>query len=196
MKNYINKLAPKSRYYDPIKERMRFLKFAKVNNKKILDIGTGKGYVAILAAKNFNCDVVTIDISKKKIKLAKENAKKEGVLGKIQFINGNAVKIPFSKDTFEVVVSFNALHHAKCNSKKIIKEMFRVSKNKVVITELNKTGAEIFDKYIHPEENHQKMMVNFIELNNFAKKYSDGIKIFKRRMMNTLICEKLINNKN
>jgi len=195
MKNYINRLIWKSNYYNPIEDRNKALKFAKIRNKKILDMGTGKGYVAILAAKNFNCDVTTIDISKEKIKIAKENAKKEKVFDKIKFKEGNAIKTPFLKNSFDAVISFNALHHTKKNFKKVIAEMFRVSKNKVIITELNGTGAKIFDKYIHPKENHQAMILNLNDLRNFLKQYSDTIKIFKRRLMNTFVCEKLMGRK-
>jgi ubiquinone/menaquinone biosynthesis C-methylase UbiE len=181
----------KSKSYDPIKYRIDSLKFANIKDKKILDIGTGKGYIAMIAAKKFNCDVTTIDISKEKIKIAKENAKKEKINNKIKFIEGNAKKMPFTNNSFYASISFNALHHSKFCFKNIIKEMFRVSKNKVVITEINKTGAEIFDKYVHPDENHKKMAISFNELNDSLKEHSTNIKVFKQKLMDTFVCEKL-----
>ena len=189
MKNYINRLIWKSNYYNPIEDRNKALKFAKIRNKKILDMGTGKGYVAILAAKNFNCDVTTIDISKEKIKIAKENAKKEKVFDKIKFKEGNAIKTPFLKNSFDAVISFNALHHSKGKFKKIIDEMFRVSKNKVIITELNEKGARIFDYHIHTEENHSNMILDLNWLREYLEKNSK-VNVLERKLMTTYVCEK------
>lgn len=192
MKDYICELIQKYDYYDPIKDRMEALRFGNIKHKNILDIGTSKGYLAILAAKNFNCDVTTIDISKEKIKIAKENAEKEKVVDKIKFRKGDATKMPFPKNSFDAAISFNTLHHTKSNFKKVITEMFRVSKNKVIITELNETGAKIFDEYFHPEENHRGIILNLNELRDFLKQYSTSIKLLERKFMSTFVCENLI----
>ena len=186
---YMEKLIKKYDYYDPIKDRIEALRFGNIGNKNVLDIGTGKGHLAILAAKSFNCKVTTIDISKEKIKIAKENAQKDGVLDKIKFKLNNALNISFKDNSFYAVISFNALHHNKRGYEKIIKEMFRVAKDKVVIAELNETGARVFDDYIHPEENHKDMSIDLKELENKLKQYS-RIKRFDRKLMTTFVCEK------
>ena len=46
--------------------------------KAVLDMGTGSGVLAIAAAKK-GCSVTAVDINPAAIKLAKQNAKKEGV---------------------------------------------------------------------------------------------------------------------
>lgn|GEM_PF-6805831 len=181
IKDYMKELIQKYDYYDPIKDRIESLKFAKIKNKKILDVGTGKGYVAILAAKNFKCDVTTIELFKEKLKLAKANAKKEGVDDKIRFIAGDAAKIPFQDDSFDAVISFNALHHSKGNFKNIIDEMFRVSKNKIIITELNEKGAKMFDEYIHPEENHSSMILDLNWLRRYLEEHSK-LNVLERKL--------------
>jgi ubiquinone/menaquinone biosynthesis C-methylase UbiE len=130
------------------------------------------------------------------IKLAKENAKKEKVVDKIKFRKGDATKIPFPKNSFDAVISFNALHHTESNFRNVITEMFRVSKNKVIITELNETGAKIFDEYLRPEEKHREMILNLNELRDFLKKYSTAIKVLERKSMSTFVCESSINDKN
>lgn len=189
MKQYMKEMIQKYDYYDPIKDRTEALDFAKVKNKKILDIGTGKGYLAVLAAKDFRCEVTTIDISAEKIETAKKNAKENAVFDKISFKVADAAALPFSTESFDIAISFNALHHSDGNFKEIISEIFRVSKKKVVITELNKDGARIFDKYIHPEENHRKMMIDIDELKRFLSQFSD-VKILERKLMNTYVCNK------
>jgi len=159
-----------------------------------LDIGAGKGYLAILAAKNFNCNVTTIDISKEKIKIAKENAKKEGVLDKIKFKLNNALNISFKDNSFDAVISFNALHHNKNDYEKIIMEMIRVAKNNIAVTELNGLGVKAFDEYIHPESNHKDMAIDLSELEGVLNKYCK-VKRFDRKLMTTFICEKDKKNK-
>lgn len=188
-KEYVKELIQKYDYYDSIKDRKETLRLGKVGNKDILDVGTGKGYLAILAAKNFNCSVTTIDISEKKINIARKNAKEEGVLDKIRFKLDNAMNISFKKNSFDIAVSYNALHHSKNNYEKIIHEMFRVAKDRVVITELNQIGARIFDEYLHPEVNHKEMALDLKELENKLKKLSK-VKRFDRKMMSTFVCEK------
>ncbi|MBU0627896.1 MAG: class I SAM-dependent methyltransferase [Nanoarchaeota archaeon] len=189
IKGYVKGLVQKYDYYDPIKDRTEALRFAKLKGNSILDIGTGRGFVAILAAKEFKCRITSIDLSEDKISIARENAKKEGVLDKITFRVADAGKIPFQNNSFDAVISFNALHHSKGNSEKIITEMFRVSKDKVVITELNELGAKIFDEYIHPEENHSSMALNLNELINSLKQNSK-VNVLERRLMTTYVCEK------
>jgi ubiquinone/menaquinone biosynthesis C-methylase UbiE len=193
MNQYMKDLIQKYDYYDPIKDRTEALNFAKVKNKKILDIGTGNGHIAILAAKDFKCNVTTIDLSKEKIKVAKENAEKEKVANKINFRIADATKIPYPENTFDVVITFNALHHSKGKFKKIITEMIRVSKNKIVITELNENGVKVFDEYIHPDENHKSMAINMNELLLFLKQQSE-VKVLERKLMTTYVCEKTRRN--
>ncbi len=71
---------------------------------KILDIGTGCGNIAICLAKSIkNCYVKGIDISKKSLRVAKENAILNKVSNKTEFFYSNL----FSNinETFEIIVS-------------------------------------------------------------------------------------------
>jgi ubiquinone/menaquinone biosynthesis C-methylase UbiE len=188
-KEYMKELIHKYDYYDPIQDRIEALKFAQIKKKNILDIGTGKGYIPILAAKKYGCLVTTIDTSKAKLSLAKEYAKQEKVIDKITFKSVNASKLPFRSRTFDAVICFNTLHHNKKNYQRIVSEMLRVSKSKVVITELTKSGARIFDQYIHPTENHTKKL---IDLNCLESQLSvfGNVKKMERKLMTTFVCIK------
>lgn len=188
-KEYMKELIQKYDYYDPIRDRTEALRLGKVKNKNILDIGAGEGYLAILAAKTFNCNVTTIDISEDKIKIAKKNAKEEGVLDKIKFKLNNALNISFKDTSFDAAVSFNALHHNKNDYEKIIKEMVRVAKDRIIVTELNNAGVKAFDEYIHPGLNHKDMAIDLKELEGRLKKCSH-VKRFDRKLMSTFVCEK------
>ena len=77
----------------------------KIENPTILDLCTGSGAIAISLAKNIaNSKITATDISKKALEIAKQNAKYNGVLNTIDFIESNL----FSKvknEKFDIIVS-------------------------------------------------------------------------------------------
>ena len=101
----------------------------KLNNtKKILDVGCGKGFLLYEIKKILpDIEIHGIDISKYAIKKSKKEIKK--------FIKyGNANKLPFKKNYFDLVISINTLHNLNIESLfKSLKEISRVSKKKSYI---------------------------------------------------------------
>ena len=77
----------------------------KIQNPIILDLCTGSGAIAISLAKYINnSKIYASDISKNAIKLARQNAKLNGVLNNIEFIESNLFdKIKDVK--FDIIVS-------------------------------------------------------------------------------------------
>lgn len=82
------------------------IKIAKtIENPIILDLCTGSGAIAISLAKYIpNAKIVATDISKKALEIARQNAKFNGVLNNIEFIESNLFdKIKNQK--FDIIVS-------------------------------------------------------------------------------------------
>jgi release factor glutamine methyltransferase len=76
------------------------IKYAK--NKKILDLGTGSGCIAVSIAKELSgIDLTAVDISKDALAIAKENAKLNGV--KVRFLRSNFFKGLSEK--YDIIVS-------------------------------------------------------------------------------------------
>ena len=86
-------------------------------DEKILDVGCGRGVMAIGAAKRLKTGKVTaidtwnpVDLSGNSAEAAKENAKAENVADRVRFEPGDPSKLVYPANQFDVVVSLNALH--------------------------------------------------------------------------------------
>jgi ubiquinone/menaquinone biosynthesis C-methylase UbiE len=105
-------------------------KAARMNlpGKRVLDIGTGSGLLAIeLAKARPDWQIIGTDISKDMLKIARENAVKEGLGDRIDFWEYAAEALPFDSDYFALVTS-NASLHLWTEPLKVFKEIARVTK--------------------------------------------------------------------
>lgn len=96
-----------------INKRFRKL-FENINidkNKKILDLGCGRGDLSIFLAKK-GSDVIGIDYSKNAIEIANEKLFRENNFkGKLKFYLMDAKKISFEENEFDIVVSIDLFEH-------------------------------------------------------------------------------------
>lgn len=70
--------------------------------KKVLDIGTGTGFLSIMLAE-MGYEVVGLDISEEMLKRARNKAVDRGV--KVEFKLGDAEDLPFDAGSFDAVVN-------------------------------------------------------------------------------------------
>ena len=97
---------------------------------KVLDMGTGPGFVAIEVAKllrETGCQIVGMDMSAVMLELAAENAEKAGLNGAMIWREGNASAMPFGDDEFDLIVSNDSLHHWE-NAQAVFSEISRILK--------------------------------------------------------------------
>ena len=113
-----------------------YLRFAdnvvkKVNpleNSIVLEIGPGPGWAGIyLLKKRKDLKLIGLDTSPDMIRVASENATKEG-FPDIVFIQGSAENMSeINDDTFDLVISRDSLHHWE-EPERVFKEIKRVLK--------------------------------------------------------------------
>ena len=108
-----NVLIPRPETEELVDWIIKDSKFKSQNSKtiKILDIGTGSGCIAISLAKHLpEAQVFAVDISESAIKIAKENADRNGV--EVEFIKANILESSLWEDValrqmafFDIIVS-------------------------------------------------------------------------------------------
>ena len=120
-------------------------------DEKVLDVGCGRGLLAIGAAKRLKTGKVTgidvwnpQDLSGNSAEAARENAKAEGVADRVRFDAGDARKLVYPDSFFDAVISSNALHTLDDDHERerALREMLRVLKpgGRVVIFDTAETG--------------------------------------------------------
>ena len=125
--------------------------------KKVLDVGTGPGFLAILLAKE-GYDVTAVDCNEKMLEQAKINAKENGVA--VKWIKTER-ELPFEPESFDFIVSRDVLW-MQMEPEEILNMWYRTCKKGGKILYFD---AEWYD-YLRTEERHK-------EYREFRKKVRD-----------------------
>lgn len=121
---------------------------AAMNPGQILDVATGTGDLAIsLAAKFPGAAITALDLSQKMLQAAQVKARRKGVAGQIEFLQGDALAMPFPDATFELATigfglrNFENIDAGCC-------EMHRVLKlgGTLLVLELSRPQAKILSR--------------------------------------------------
>jgi len=137
--------------YDIPKARNFILAKAKLDQGRVLEVGTGKGHLAIVLAKK-GFKFTSIDLDRKAQKIAKISLMSLRLEKLATLKIMDAEKLRFPDNYFNSVISVNFIHHAK-NPAKCMKEMVRVTREKLVIADLNRRGERIMEK-VHALDGH------------------------------------------
>lgn len=125
------KLDPWQKTY--IDRAKKYLLDKQYKNKKLIDIGTGSGYIAIEMAK-LGIDIIACDLTPEALDNIK-NYKKKLKLQNITLINCKAEEIPLKDNSVDYLVANAVLEHIP-DEEKVIAEWKRILKpgGKMMIT--------------------------------------------------------------
>lgn len=82
--------------------------------KRVLDVACGEGYGTSFLSKHAK-EITGVDIDVESIAHAKEKYTNQNV----QFLSSNATQLPFEKESFDVIVSFETLEHLNTEDQKL-----------------------------------------------------------------------------
>jgi len=121
---------------------LNFLKrfYSDFNNKKILELGCGKGDFLLECYKE-GLNIVGIDINPKYIKISKEKIKNNRF--KSSIIQSRGEELPFKNNYFDFINCVEVLEHTR-DPKRVLMECRRTLKNngQIFITIHNRFGAK------------------------------------------------------
>jgi 2-polyprenyl-3-methyl-5-hydroxy-6-metoxy-1,4-benzoquinol methylase len=116
----------------------------RIQERRILDVGTGTGRVAILLAHGA-ARVTAVDASEQMLAIARRRA--EEALVKVRFKLGDAHHLEFPDRDFDVVVAFRLLMHTP-EWKRCLAEMCRVSDRLVIIDYPSATSFALVESVV------------------------------------------------
>ncbi|MEL4456691.1 bifunctional demethylmenaquinone methyltransferase/2-methoxy-6-polyprenyl-1,4-benzoquinol methylase UbiE [Lutimonas vermicola] len=126
--------------------------------KKVLDIATGTGDLAIMMAKADIHDVTGLDISPGMLNIGIQKVKDQGLSEKVDMVIGDSEELPFDEGTFDAItVAFGVRNFE--NLELGLKEIHRVLKpeGSLIVLETSqptkfpvKQGFQFYSKYVIP----------------------------------------------
>jgi len=105
-----------------------------------LDVGTGKGLLAIALAR-LGLDVVSVDVNEEDSELAVLLAREAGLSDRIRFLLEDARALPFADASFGCALMMDVLHHLD-DAAPVLREMARVVRphGRIVVADFSESG--------------------------------------------------------
>lgn len=133
-------------------------KVAEVQPRKVLDVATGTGDLAIALTQINNVQVVGLDISEGMLSVGREKIQKKNLTDRIELVHGDSENLPFPDNHFDAVtVAFGVRNFE--NLEKGLSEIYRVIRpgGRLVVLETSvperfpfRQGYFIYTKFVMP----------------------------------------------
>ncbi|KAK0389157.1 hypothetical protein NLU13_2732 [Sarocladium strictum] len=144
---------------------------------KVLDVGCGIGGPAREMVKFSGCHITGLNINQYQVERATKYAAKEGLSKKLDFVQGDFMKMPFPDNSFDAVYAIEATVHAP-SLEGVYKEIFRVLKPGGVFGVYEWLMTEEFDD---SDLEHRRIRLHIEEGDGIAQMFriSDGLAAIK-----------------
>jgi len=119
-----------------------------IEDRRVLEIACGTGRFTVMLAER-GADIVGLDISSAMLSQGREKARAAGVTDRIEFLRGDAARLPFPDDHFDTVFAMRFFHLADTPAK-FLAEMCRVSKEQVFFDTFNDRSTRVLYNWLLP----------------------------------------------
>jgi len=119
-----------------------------LEDRKVLEIACGTGRFTVMLAER-GADIVGLDISSAMMAEGRKKARAAGVADHIEFLRGDAARLPFPDDHFDTVFAMRFFHLADTPAK-FLAEMCRVSKDQVFFDTFNDRSTRVLYNWLLP----------------------------------------------
>jgi ubiquinone/menaquinone biosynthesis C-methylase UbiE len=120
----------------------------------VLDVGTGKGLLAIALARR-GLDVVSVDVSRDDSDLAVFLAEEADVIARVKFMVLDASNLPFPNDHFGCIAMMDVLHHLM-EGESVLQEISRTLRpgGTLVVADFTQEGFDLIAR-VHREDGRE-----------------------------------------
>jgi len=119
-----------------------------VEDKRILEVACGTGRFTVMMAQQ-GADIVGLDISPAMLAQGREKAQRVGVDDHVEFMRGDAARLPFPDDHFDAVFAMRFFHLAD-RPVTFLRELRRVSKAQVFFDTFNLGSTRVLYNKLLP----------------------------------------------
>jgi len=144
----VKRFSRGGRLIDRREKRAVLEALSPLEDRKVLEIACGTGRFTVMLAER-GADIVGLDISSAMMSEARKKAHAAGVAERIEFLRGDAARLPFPDDHFDTVFAMRFFHLADTPAK-FLAEMCRVSKEQVFFDTFNDRSTRVLYNWLLP----------------------------------------------
>ncbi|SMO75841.1 class I SAM-dependent methyltransferase [Halorubrum cibi] len=115
---------------------------------RVLEVACGTGRFTTMLADQ-GADIVGLDISREMLEQGRENAAETGVSDTVEFLRGDASRLPFPDDHFDSVVAMR-FFHLMDEPLQFMRELRRVSSEQVFFDTFNARSLRVLYTWLLP----------------------------------------------
>jgi ubiquinone/menaquinone biosynthesis C-methylase UbiE len=119
-----------------------------IEDSEVLEIACGTGRFTVMLAER-GADIVGLDISGPMLQQGRSKAQTAGVADRLEFLRGDAGRLPFPDDSFDSVLAMRFFHLADSPAS-FLSEMKRVAREKVVFDTFNSFSTRSVYNWLLP----------------------------------------------